>query len=111
MKRSASEILRNLESRIARLEKQAGSSRELVLILEKVLHTIKRSRGHGPMTNAGVDTYTTYVNTLEGSVPDIRDGYDNRKTVSLSSGNYARVYLDEAMTPSICSRIKSKIAR
>lgn len=107
MKRLASEVIRELENRIARLERQAGASSELNIILEKVLNAIKMKGGHGPMTKAGVDTYTVYMGTQTNELPQDRD-VDVSKDISLETYNYASVYLDEATTSSICSRIKNK---
>lgn len=102
MRRTASEIIRNLEQRIARLERQAGASSELEIVLEKAVDIIKKPR-HGSWDDFDNQYRVSY--SREGEMPR-QDGEVN--TVISKSSNEVFVLLDEATTPNLCSRIKSK---
>lgn len=118
MRRKASDVIKELEMRVAFLEKQSthrkASDSELSLVLENVLDTIKRKeiipiRIGGPRTKLGENTYTVGQGITRGNLPQEEEGEsDEFKNVSLETFNYASVYLDEATSPNLCSRIKNK---
>jgi hypothetical protein len=103
MRRSASEIIINLERRIARLERQSGDSSELEKVLDKYLDLVK-TQSRTKATFDGENRLVTRA-SLEGEMPT---EYNDESTVIAKSLTYMYVLLDEEETPDLCSRIKRK---
>ena len=101
MRRSASEVLKSLEMRVARLEKSA--SRDLEKVLDKYLYIVK-SPSLSRASFTGENELVT-KQSYEGQMP--RRGGE-KSTVAVKSYCYMYVLLDEEETPNLCSRIKSK---